>query len=315
MAAPEPGWDLYRSFLEVLRTGSLSAAARSLRLTQPTVGRHIASLEGHLGGKALFTRHHSGLLPTEMALQLRPYAESISAAAGALLRAASGSEAAVSGVVRVTASEVVGAEVLPPILSEFRERHPAVTVELSLSNQTADLLRRDADIAVRMLRPAQKALIAKRIGKTILGLHASTAYAQSHGVPASLQDLEHHPLVGFDRLPSISRPLNLPPALRRERFAFRCDSDLGQLAAIRAGYGIGMCQYGVAVDPPLVAILPRQIRMELEMWVVMHEVLRKTARVKLMFDHLVARLTQYVATSVPPAADAQLAAGTSLPRT
>jgi hypothetical protein len=188
-------------------------------------------------------------------------------------------------------------------------------VELSLSNQTADLLRRDADIAVRMVRPAQKALIAKRIGKTILGLHASRAYAQAHGVPASLEDLEHHPLIGFDRLPSVSRPLNLPPAFLRERFAFRCDSDLGQLAAIRAGYGIGMCQFGVAVDPPLVSILTRQIRMELEMWVVMHEVLRKTARVKLMFDHLVTRLTEYVARSVPPAADGQLAAGTSHPRT
>jgi DNA-binding transcriptional LysR family regulator len=294
MPTSEPGWDLYRSFLEVLRTGSLSAAARALRLTQPTVGRHIASLEQHLGGRALFTRHRSGLLPTEMAIQLRPYAESISAAAGALLRAASAKETAVGGTVRITASEVIGAEVLPPLVRDFRERHPGVVVELSLSNQSADLLRRDADIAIRMFRPTQQALVAKRIGKTVLGLHASPAYVQAHGMPLRIGELEDHPLVGFDRAPSVTRPLDVPPAFRRERFAFRCDSDLGQLAAIRAGLGIGVCQYGVALDPPLVSILPRELRLELEIWVVMHEVLRTTPRVKLMFDHLVAGLTQYV---------------------
>lgn len=297
MATSEPGWDLYRSFLEVLRTGSLSAAARSLRLTQPTVGRHIASLEAHLGGRALFTRHRSGLLPTEMAIELRSYAESIAAAAGALLRAASAKESVVSGTVRVSASEVIGAEVLPPLIGDFRELHPGVVVELSLSNQSADLLRRDADIAVRMVRPTQKALVAKRIGKTAIGLHASRAYVEAHGVPRRAEDLAEHPLIGFDRAPSVSRPLNLPSFLARERFAFRCDSDLGQLAAIRAGLGIGACQYGVARDPPLISVLPQELRLELEIWVVMHEVLRTTARVKLMFDHLTAGLTRYVATS------------------
>ncbi|HTV52647.1 MAG TPA: LysR family transcriptional regulator, partial [Steroidobacteraceae bacterium] len=265
----------------MLRTGSLSAAGRALRLTQPTVGRHIASLEQRLGGRALFTRHRSGLLPTETAVQLRPYAESIAAAAGALLRAASAKETAISGAVRISASEVMGTEVLPALVSDFRERHPGVVVELSLSNQTADLLRRDADIAVRMVRPTQKALVARRIGKTVLGLHASRKYVEAHGVPGRIEELDRHPLIGFDSAPSVSRPLNLPPAIRRDRFAFRCDSDLGQLAAIRAGFGIGVCQYGIAIDPPLVSILPRELRFELEMWVVMHEVLRTTARVKL----------------------------------
>ena len=308
MSYSEPGWDLYRSFLEVLRSGSLSAAARSLGLTQPTVGRHIGSLEQHLGGRALFTRHRTGLSPTEVAIQLRPYAESISAAAGALLRAASAKETAIGGAVRISASEVIGAEVLPALLQDFRERHPGVVVELSLSNQTADLLRRDADIAVRMVRPSQKALVAKRIGKTALGLHAAQAYVERHGVPRRMEELADHPLIGFDRAPSVSRPLDISPLLLRERFAFRCDSDLGQLAAIRAGFGIGVCQYGVAADPPLVAILPGALRFELEMWVVMHEVLRTTTRVKLMFDHLVAGLTRYAAMSVPPDGHDQRAA-------
>lgn len=300
MASSEPGWDLYRSFLEVMRTGSLSAAARSLRLTQPTVGRHIASLEQSLGGKVLFTRHRSGLLPTEVAIQLRPYAESISAAAAALLRAASEKETLIGGAVRISASDVIGVEVLPALLSEFRERYPGVALELSLSNQTADLLRRDADIAIRMFRPSQQALVAKRIGKTAIGLHASRAYANAHGVPRRLEELEGHPLIGFDRSPSVSRPRKLLAEIKRERFTFRCDNDLAQLAAIRAGFGIGMCQYGVAIDPPLVSILPREMRLELDIWAVMHESSRSSLRIKLLFDHLVAGLARYVSTSVPP---------------
>jgi DNA-binding transcriptional LysR family regulator len=301
MSTSDPGWDLYRSFLEVLRTGSLSAASRSLALTQPTVGRHIAALEQSLGGKALFTRSRAGLLPTDTAKELRPHAESMAAAAGALLRAASAEGAEVRGVVRLTASEVIGAEVLPSIISEFRSRNPGVVVELSLSNQSADLLRRDADIAVRMVRPVQKALVARRVGKTGLGLHASRSYVEAHGQPRQLAELDRHPLIGFDRMPLASRGLALPPQLTRERFAFRCDSDLGQLAAIRAGVGIGLCQYGVALQPPLVPMLTQQVRFDLDMWVVMHEALRKTVRAKLMFDHLVTALTRYVATSVGPA--------------
>jgi DNA-binding transcriptional LysR family regulator len=300
MAASDPAWDLYRSFLEVLRTGSLSAASRALGLTQPTLGRHIAMLEQSLGGKALFTRSRTGLLPTETAKELRPHAESMAAAAGALLRAASAEGAEVSGVVRITASEVIGAEVLPAILSDFRAIHPHVVVELSMSNQPADLLRRDADIAVRMVPPTQKALLARRVGKTVLGLHASRAYVEAHGQPRTLEEIERHPIIGFDRGPSASRGIHLPPQFARDRFAFRCDSDLGQLAAIRAGLGLGLCQYGVAVRPPLVAMLTQQVRFELPMWVVMHEALRKVTRTKLMFDHLVSALTAYAATSRGP---------------
>lgn len=297
----EPTWDLYRSFLEVLRTGSLSAASRSLGLTQPTVGRHIAMLEKTLHGRPLFTRSRTGLHPTETARELRSHAESMAAAAGALLRAASGGAEEMRGAVRLTASEIIGAEVLPQMLTEFRGRQPGVIVELSLSNQSADLLRRDADIAVRMVRPSQKALVARRVGKTALGLHASRQYVEARGMPRQLADLQHHALIGFDRAPTASRGLKLPMPLTRELFAYRCDSDLGQLAAIRAGFGIGVCQYGVAAmsHPPLVSILPQEVRFELDIWIVMHEALRKTARIRMMFDHLVTSFTQYAARSCP----------------
>src|ERR1700759_2804223 len=131
-----PDWDHYRSFLAVAETGSLSGAARALALTQPTVGRHIEALEAALGGRALFTRSPGGLLPTEAALALKPHAETMAMAAEALVRAAPGEGEAEGGVVRITASHMIGAEVLPPILAEFREAHPAVAIELVLSDRT-----------------------------------------------------------------------------------------------------------------------------------------------------------------------------------
>ena len=139
----EVGWELYRSFLGVLSQGSLSGAARSLGITQPTVGRHVSALEKSLG-LALFTRSQAGLLPTEAALSLRTYAEAMSSTAAALRRAAASHGAGVKGTVRVSASEVIGAEVLPPVLGRLRDQHPQLTIELVLTNRVQDLLRREA---------------------------------------------------------------------------------------------------------------------------------------------------------------------------
>ena len=140
-----------------MHDGSLSGAARRLGLTQPTVGRHIDALEAALG-LTLFTRSPRGLAPTTAALALAPHVEAMAASAAALARTASGEAAADRGVVRVTASEIIGCEVLPPILAAFRAEHPGIAVELALTNRNEDLARRDADIAVRMVRPTQSAL-------------------------------------------------------------------------------------------------------------------------------------------------------------
>jgi DNA-binding transcriptional LysR family regulator len=299
MKTREPGWELWRSFLAAVRERSLSGAARALGLTQPTLGRHIDELEQALGGIALFTRSQLGLVPTDLALDLVPHAEAMAATAAALVRAASGAAGAAQGVIRLTASEIVGAEVLPPILARFRERHPAVTIELALSNATEDLLRRDADIAVRMVRPKQSALVAKRIGEVALGLHAHRRYLAAHGTPNGLDEVARHAIIGFDReTPSARavRALGLP--LAREMFAFCSDSDLAQLAALRAGFGIGVCQLGIARrDPELVRVAPEAFSIKLEVWVVMHKDLRASHRMRLMFDHLAQALAGYVATS------------------
>jgi DNA-binding transcriptional LysR family regulator len=197
MANPDPGWELYRSFLAVMREGSLSGAARALGMTQPSLGRHMRELESTLGA-VLFVRSPQGLTPTELARELVPHAEAMASASAALRRAASAGRDEISGAVRISASVVIGAEVLPPILTAFRERHPGIVIELVLSNQTTDVLRRDADIAIRMVQPAQEALVARHIGRVMLGLFAHRRYLDTQGRPGTLAELAGHALIGFD---------------------------------------------------------------------------------------------------------------------
>jgi DNA-binding transcriptional LysR family regulator len=287
-------WDHYRTLLAVLDEGSLSAAARKLGLTQPTVGRQIEALERELGA-ALFTRSGGGLAPAETALALRAHAEAMSAAAEALVRTASGEADAVRGVIRIAAADIVGVEVLPPILTGFHEAHPEVVIELTLSSRQEDLLRREADIAVRMVRPTQGALVAKRVGSVPLKLYAHRRYIEAHGVPHSLADAGHAG-IGYDRDLLMLRALeDRQIAITREIFAFRSDNDLAQLAALRAGFGVGACHVQLAKrEPDLVPILEDAFRAELEVWVAMHEDLKSSRRMRLMFDWLVEGLTDYV---------------------
>lgn len=299
----QASWDLYRSFLAVIQHGSFSAAARMLDLTQPTVGRHIAELQALLDGKPLFTRSPTGLTPTAAAHELRPHAESMAAAVAAFQRAATGEPNRVAGVVRVTASEVIGIEVLPPILAKLRNRYRGLEIELVLSNAMADLLRRDADIAVRLARPQQKSLLARRVGTIALGMHAHRRYLEAHGVPTTDEDLDRHTLIGFDHPPQFLQRYKVGVELKRERFAFRTDNDTAQLAAIRAGVGIGVCQYGLARrDPDLVNVVPDLFRMNLETWIVMHADQRKARHVKTVFDEIYRGVADYAATSAAPAA-------------
>ncbi len=288
----EPSWDLYRTFRSVLEHGSLSAAARELGLTQPTVGRHIDALEQAVGAE-LFTRSQSGLLPTELALELAPYARALAATSASLVRAASGQRDAVAGTVRISASEVIATEVLPPLLAELQDEHPALAIELSASDKVEDLLHREADVAVRMAEPAQAALVVRRIGRIPVGLFAHRRYLERHGTPKTLADLATHRLIGFDRETAYVRVMaKRYPQLAQLTFAFRTDNNLAQLAAIRAGVGLGLCQVGIAGD--LVRVLPRALEVGLDTYVAMHENLRASRRCRAVFDALVAGLTRYL---------------------
>ena len=296
MADTEPNWEWYRSFAAVLDAGSLSAAGRAMGMTQPTVGRHIDSLEAALQLK-LFTRSFDGFAPTDAALELKPYASALVSAAAALRRTASGHGDGVRGTVRLSASETVGVEVLPPILTALRRQHPALVIELVLSNQADDLLRREADIAVRMFPPQQDALVAKRVGAIELGLHAHADYLAAHGMPASAADLRRHTLIGFDTETAFIRQIQARyPMLTRASLALRADSDLASLAAIRAGYGIGICQTALAArDPAIRRVLPKAFSHKLETWIAMHADLRTSARCAATFAALAAGLRDYIA--------------------
>jgi DNA-binding transcriptional LysR family regulator len=292
----QPNWDLYRSFLAVLREGSLSGAARTLGLTQPTVGRHIDGLEQALS-LSLFTRSQTGFIPTEAAHALRSYAETLEATSSALLRAASGlGHGEIKGTVRVTASDVVGVEVLPPILAKLTRHHPGITVELTTSNRIENLLRRDADIAVRMQRPDQDVLVARRIGNIDLGFHARRDYLERRGTPQSWKDMANHALIGVDTETAFTRKLHhLLGDLQGNAFALRSDNDLVHLASIRAGLGIGICQVRLAErDPQLVRVLPDLLAIPLDTWLAMHENLRSNPACATTFAALADGLTGYV---------------------
>jgi DNA-binding transcriptional LysR family regulator len=292
-----PDWNLYRSFLAVIDGGSLSGAARDLGLAQPTVARHIEALEAALGGGPLFTRSGAGLRPTRAAHTIAPIARAMASSAEALVRTAAGDAEQERGVVRVTASQMVGAEVLPPMLRDFHEAHPGIAIELVLTNAVEDLLRRDSDIAVRMAQPTQEALLARKVGVARLGFFAHRRYVERHGVPETFDELRRHAIIGFDRAMPLKGAVDrIGIPISAEMFALRTDSDIAQFSAVRAGFGIGVVQIKVAGrDPDLIPVLHERFGFDLPTWVVMHEDLKGDRRMRLMFDHLVAGLTAWLA--------------------
>lgn len=287
-------WERHRAFLAVLREGSLSGAARSLGVAQPTVRRRIEDLERQLG-VALFTRSPGGLTPTDLARELSGPVAAMAAAAAAFARTASAQADAAAGTVRITASEVIGMEVLPAILARTRDAHPGLVFEVALTNRTEDLLRRESDIAVRMVRPTQEALVARRVGDIKLGLHAHKRLLDRWGRPSTLAEARAMPLVGFETETASVRAIRAMSGveLRPEDFVFRADSDLAQLAAIRAGLGIGICQVGLAARDPMLERVVPELSINLETFVVTHEDLREVRRVRIVFDALAKGLAAY----------------------
>ena len=285
-------WQLYRSLLAVLEEGTLSAAARRLGLTQPTLSRHIASLEEALG-QPLFIRSRAGLSPAEAATRLLPFLKEIEGLDGAIVRSASASASpVVEGRVRISASEIVGAEFLPVVLGALGRKYPKLRFELSLSNRVEDLSRHEADIAVRMTRPKEASLVQKRLGEVRFGFFAHRRYLEREEragkrLPKRLSELGGFDLIGYDRLTPELRSLlaRLPPELGRFDFRYRASSDLAQLAMIREGLGVGICQKKIGErERELVHLLPRAFSPRLEVYLVMHEELRGLARVRAAFD-------------------------------
>lgn len=272
----------------------MSGAARLLGLTQPSVARHVETLEQAVGG-TLFLRSQRGLSPTDRALSLRPFADELVKTTNALLRAASAADDEVAGTVRVTAAEVFATEHLPSLLAQLRRDHPALSIELAPTDAVTDLLQREADIALRMTDPTQQSLIARRLGKVTLGLFARRDYLERRGRPADVVSLAAHDLIGMDTLSTTGQAvMGMLPGVRHGDFAMRVDSNLVQLAMLRAGFGIGICQTMIAArDDGLVRVLPETFSLDLPLWLVMHEDLRTSSRCRAVFDTLASGLSDF----------------------
>ena len=280
-------WSLVPSFLAVLEKGSLLAASRHLQLSQPTIGRHVAELESQLS-LVLFDRNGRGLLPTEAAYHLAESARIMQSGADQLARNVMGADLGASGTVRITASQPVSCYVLPPLLAQMRLSLPDVQVELVASNEVSNLLRREADIAVRMVQPQQASIIARRVGKVTLRACAHQDYLRRRGVPRQPSDLLAHDLIGGDRNDDTLKGFAAQGlVVGREQFAFRADDLIVVWQAVRAGLGVGfVSEHLIRSDPAVIPVLPKLKIEPLPVWLAVHKEIRTSKRIRAVYDFL-----------------------------
>jgi DNA-binding transcriptional LysR family regulator len=280
-------WSLVPSFLAALEHGSLMGAARALGASQPTLGRHIAALEAQLG-TVLFERTGRGLQATAAARRLADAARTMQGGAEQLGRALAADDAEPRGTVRLSASQPVASYLLPPILAQMRLACPQVQVELVSSNAVSNLLRREADIALRMMQPDQASLVARRVGRVTLGAYAHRDYLARRGVPRQPADLLQHDLIGGDRDEQVLQGFRQRGfEVGKDAFVLRSDDLVVQWQALRAGLGVGfVSDYMAATDPQVTPLLPMLSIPPLPLWLVVHREIRSNRRIRTVFDFL-----------------------------
>ena len=276
-----------RIFLAVAEAGTLAAAADHLALSQPTVGRQIDALEAETG-LTLFARGRKGMVLTEAGLSLVAEAGAMQAEADRFALKVVGRAGAVRGSVRITASEVMSTYALPPIVAAFCEVEPEIQVELVSSNSVENLTSRDADIAVRMFRPMQNDLIARKAGDLEMGIYAHRRYLERHGEPEDADGLFRHRLIGMDRATLIIDGMaRLGFDVGRNAFAVRTDDQVASWELLRAGAGIGFAPRLLAArDPEIRQILPDIAIPALPVWLAFHRELRTSERIRRTMDFL-----------------------------
>ena len=281
-------WEQVRSFLAVARLGSLSAAARELGVSQPTLTRAIQALETATRLN-LFQRTTQGLNLTETGQALVDAATQMSEAADRFARQASGLSGELQGTVRVSANEIVGFYLLPPALAAFRTQHPGVAIEIVISNRASSLSKREADIALRMFQPTQPDLVARRLPDLPLGFFAHRDYLARHGTPRTIDDFRSHGVVGFDEATDfIDGAARLGFSFTREDFPVRTDHMLLQIQLLRAGAGLGATHLGLARHfPELLRILEDIPLPPLEFWCVCHRDVQYNSRIRALMQHLI----------------------------
>ena len=294
-------WNQLKAFLETAQTGSLSAAARKLGLTQPTLSRQVAAIERRMG-VTLFERVGKAMVLTPTGQDLLAHARAMGAAAAALGLAASGRSQAVGGVVSVSASDAVATYLLPPLLRQLRAQAPRIAVEVISSNTVSDLLRREADIAIRHVQPAQPELIARRVRETSASFYASQDWVRAHGHPRRAQDAAHLTFVGFDRagfyLQYLAYLRQYGLHLSEDNFSCYADHSTAHWALVRQGLGIGAMMDDIAQGTPgVVRVLEEVPPVPIPIWLVSHRELRTSRPIQTVFEALAQGLAQAPGTS------------------
>ena len=287
-------WNQVRAFLAAAQEGSLSAAARALRLTQPTLSRQVTGLEQSLG-VTLFQRGHRKLQLTDAGLELLEHVRAMAEAANRVSLAASGQSQAIEGHVCITATEMLATYYLPPILRKLRERAPGIVVEVVASDQVRDLIRREADIAIRHGQPTQPDLIARRIGSLRGRICAARRLLDEVGVPRSFDDLADQDFIGIDDMEGLLQGLaEQGLLLQLKQFRVHTASGNCMIHLIREGLGFGVLPMDtVGIFDDLVAVLPDLFNPQIPVWLVTHQELHTSRRIRVVFDLLAEELQNF----------------------
>lgn len=286
-------WNRARAFLVTAEEGSLSAAAKALDISQPTVGRQVAALEKELG-VSLFERTNAGLILTESGEDLIEQVKTMADAASNLSRLATGHVEALEGVICISATEMIAAYILPPIIETMRQQWPKIEIEVIASSDTSDLSQREADIAIRNYRPKQQELIAKRVKDTIGHLYAAKSYLNHIEHRNSPKDLSNAVFFGVDRSHRVISYLNnFGFELSASNFPLIVANHLVQWEMVKHGSGIGFMMQDIGDAEPLVErVLESTPAFITETWLVSHRELRTSSRLRVVFEYLAEQLSE-----------------------
>lgn len=286
-------WNRMRAFLAISEAGSLSAAARALGLTQPTLGRQLAALERDLG-LALFERIGRGLSPTPTAYALLEHARLMGDAAERLALAATGHSQVIEGPIRITATEVYAAHVLPPIIARLRSAHPGISVEIIATNRAADLLRREADIAIRNFDTSEPELIARRVAEDRGRPYATPDCIARLGHPRTWTDLAVQDFVGVGGAADFAQGLRRFGIADATRLMIQADSHEVHWALVRQGLGVGFMTEAIGdAEPAVRRVLPDVPPVIFPVWLATHRELHTSRRVRVVFDLLAEALSRH----------------------
>lgn len=280
-------WTLIKSFATVGECGSLSAASRAIGTAQSTISRHISTLEQEVGTR-LFERAASGVVLTPTGVELMRSAQAMADAAGQFSKTIKGNTDVYSGSVRITASKLIATYVLPDLLHALRQQERGIALEVVASDRSENLLRREADIAIRMHRPTQPDIITRKLGQLYISAYASRSYLNQRGTPETMDDLLKHDFIGYDQSTLIIDGFHkFGMKVTREFFAFRSDDQAVCWQMVLAGYGIGFVPREIGLATPDVVELGFLSNVgSLPVWLATHAEVHTNPRIRRVYDFL-----------------------------